>query len=135
TFRPAMIVVDLSRLLSRAGRETPTGIDRVELAYAEHLIAADPTAHFATTTPSGGLGLVPRQTAEAFVAAIGAAWRSSTDIGGDQRKVRRLGWRGRLAALAGGGSRLFAALRHSGERPVHVLVAHLHLELAAIVER
>ena len=35
-----MIALDLSRLLSRAGRETPTGIDRVELAYAEHMIAA-----------------------------------------------------------------------------------------------
>ena len=31
-----MILFDLSRLVSRAGRETPTGIDRVELAYAEH---------------------------------------------------------------------------------------------------
>jgi hypothetical protein len=29
---PRMIALDLSRLLSRAGRGTPTGIDRVELA-------------------------------------------------------------------------------------------------------
>src|SRR5205085_8836692 len=130
-----MIVLDLSRLLSRAGRETPTGIDRVELAYAEHLIAADPAALFTMTTLSGGLGLVPRRTAEAFVAAIGAAWRSSTDIGGDQRNVRRLGWRGRFAALAGGEARLFAALRHSRERPVYVLVSHHHLEKAAIFAR
>src|SRR5207253_2270590 len=107
-----MIVLDLSRLLSRAGRETPTGIDRVELAYAEHLIATDPAALFATTTLAGGLGLVPRRISEGFVAAIGAAWRSSTDTAGDQRKVRRLGWRGRLAALAGGEARLFAGLRH-----------------------
>ena len=73
-----MIVLDLSRLLSRAGRETPTGIDRVELAYAEHLIATDPAALFATTTLAGGLGLVPRRIAEGFVAAIGAAWRSAS---------------------------------------------------------
>ena len=33
-----MILFDLSRLVSRAGRGTPTGIDRVELAYAGHLI-------------------------------------------------------------------------------------------------
>src|SRR2546421_7741513 len=70
-----MIALDLSRLLSRAGRETPTGIDRVELAYAEHLIAADPSACFAATTALGGLGLVPRDRAEGFVAAIAAAWR------------------------------------------------------------
>ena len=30
--------------VSRAGRETPTGIDRVELAYAEHLIAGERAA-------------------------------------------------------------------------------------------
>jgi len=34
-----VIIFDLSRLVSRAGRETPTGIDRVELAYAEHFLA------------------------------------------------------------------------------------------------
>src|SRR5213078_702259 len=130
-----MIVLDLSRLLSRAGRETPTGIDRVELAYAEHLIATDPAALFATTTLAGGLGLVPRRISEGFVAAIGAAWRSSTDTAGDQRKVRRLGWRGRLAALAGGEARLFAGLRQSGERPVYVLVSHHHLEKPAIFAR
>ena len=130
-----MIVLDLSRLLSRAGRETPTGIDRVELAYAEHLIATDPAALFATTTLAGGLGLVPRRISEGFVAAIGAAWRSSIDTAGDQRKVRRLGWRGRLAALAGGEARLFAGLRQSGERPVYVLVSHHHLEKPAIFAR
>ena len=130
-----MIVLDLSRLLSRAGRETPTGIDRVELAYAEHLIATDPAARFATTTLSAGLGLVPRRTAEAFVAAIGAAWRSSRDIAGDQRRVRRLGRRGRLAALAAGKGRLFATSRHGGERPVYLLVSHHHLEKPAIFER
>ena len=130
-----MIVLDLSRLLSRAGRETPTGIDRVELAYAEQLIAADPTARFATTTLSGGLGLVPRATAEAFVAAIGTAWRRSRDIAGDQRKVRRLGWRGRLAALLGGEARLFAARHARAGQPVYVLVSHHHLEKPAIFER
>ena len=131
-----MIVLDLSRLLSRAGRETPTGIDRVELAYAEHLIATDPAARFSTTTPCGGLGLVPRHMAEAFVAALGAAWRSSADIAGDQRNVRSLGWRGRLAALVGGELRLFGALRKGGERrPVYLLVSHHHLEKPAIFER
>ena len=42
-----MIALDLSRLLSRAGRGTPTGIDRVELAYAEHLIASGHPCCFA----------------------------------------------------------------------------------------
>ena len=36
------VILDLSRLLWRAARFAPTGIDRVELAYARHLIATIP---------------------------------------------------------------------------------------------
>src|SRR5260370_12851863 len=70
-----MIALDLSRLLSRAGRGTPTGIDRVELAYAQHLIAARASTCFAATTVFGGLGSFPRPQAHAFFAASGAAFR------------------------------------------------------------
>ena len=68
-----MIALDLSRLLSRAGRGTPTGIDRVELAYAQHLIAAGNATCFAALTVFGGIGLLPSRPAKAFVAAIDAA--------------------------------------------------------------
>src|SRR5260370_34462499 len=61
-----MIALDLSRLLSRAGRGTPTGIDRVELAYAQHLIAAGTSTCFAATTVFGGLGLLARPHAPAL---------------------------------------------------------------------
>lgn len=129
-----MIVLDLSRLLSRAGRETPTGIDRVELAYAEHLIAADASARFACTTVLAGLGLVPRPTAQAFVAAIAHAWRGGTEAA-DLRAVRRLGWRGRLFASIGGERRLFAAFGQSRQPPVYLLVSHHHLEKPAMIAR
>jgi glycosyltransferase involved in cell wall biosynthesis len=129
-----MIVLDLSRLLSRAGRETPTGIDRVELAYAEHLIANDASALFAAVTPFGGLGLVPRQTAEMFVAALAATWRGGKSAA-DLAAVRRLGWRARFAASISGERRLAAALRQSREPPVYLLVSHHHLEKPAIVAR
>jgi glycosyltransferase involved in cell wall biosynthesis len=129
-----MIVLDLSRLLSRAGRETPTGIDRVELAYAEHLIANDASALFAAVTPFGGLGLVPRQTAEVFVAALAATWRGGKSAA-DLAAVRRLGWRARFAASISGERRLVAALRQSREPPVYLLVSHHHLEKPAIVAR
>ncbi len=36
------ILLDITRLLRRSGQMTPTGIDRVELAYAKHLIAHYP---------------------------------------------------------------------------------------------
>jgi len=74
-----VIALDLSRLLSRAGRGTPTGIDRVELAYAEHLIAAGTPRCFAALTPDGRLALLPRPIAEDFVREIAAAWRGPLD--------------------------------------------------------
>lgn len=33
------VVLDITRLLRRSGQRTPTGIDRVELAYARHLLS------------------------------------------------------------------------------------------------
>jgi len=130
-----MIALDLSRLLSRAGRGTPTGIDRVELAYAEHLIATDPSACFAATTAFGGLGLVPRDRAKGFVAAIAAAWRGQGAAVGDPRHVRHLGRSARLTASLGGERRLFAMLRQSPVPPVYLLVSHHHLEKPAILAR
>ena len=129
-----MIVLDLSRLLSRAGRETPSGIDRVELAYAEHLMTADASALFACTIALGGLGLVPRASAEGFVAALAAAWRDGKSAA-DLATGRRLGWHARLIASVGGERRLFAALRQSREAPVYLLVSHHHLERPAIIAR
>src|SRR5260370_28372698 len=85
-----MIALDLSRLLSRAGRGTPTGIDRVELAYAQHLIAAGTSTCFAATTVFGGLGFLPTPQADAFVGAIRAAWRRARDAAAHDRNLRWL---------------------------------------------
>src|SRR5205823_9070438 len=98
-------------------------------------IAADPSARFAATTALGGLGLVPRDRAEGFVAAIAAAWRGKPEAIGEERRVRRLARRSRLAALLGGERRLFAVLRQSPAPPVYLLVSHHHLEKAAILAR
>jgi len=96
-----MIALDLSRLLSRAGRGTPTGIDRVELAYAEHLIANGAPACFTALRGSGGLGLLQRRVAEQFVAAIGAAWRGGRDPEQQNRQARRIARQARIGLLAG----------------------------------
>jgi hypothetical protein len=48
-----VIVFDISRLLSRSDRGTPTGIDRIELAYAEHLIGGAAPLCFTALTPLG----------------------------------------------------------------------------------
>ena len=128
-----MIALDLSRLLSRAGRGTPTGIDRVELAYAEYLIASDAATCFAAVTPLGGLGLLPQHEATQFVRAIGAAWRGGGDPQADDRQVRRIARHLRLALLARSEHGLISRLRAAGS--VYLLVSHHHLEKRALIAR
>lgn len=70
-----MILFDLSRLISRAGRETPTGIDRVELAYAEHLISGGGPLSFTMLAASGRFGLIPTETAKGYIRTVAAVWR------------------------------------------------------------
>jgi glycosyltransferase involved in cell wall biosynthesis len=128
-----MIALDLSRLLSRAGRGTPTGIDRVELAYAEHLLASDAATGFAAVTPLGGLGLLPHDEATRFVRAIGAAWRGGGDPQADDRQVRRIARHLRVALLARSEHALITRLRSAGS--VYLLVSHHHLEKRTLIAR
>jgi glycosyltransferase involved in cell wall biosynthesis len=133
--RSAMIALDLSRLLSRAGRGTPTGIDRVELAYAEHLVESDASSCFTALTASGRLGLLPQIAAEEFIAAIGAAWRGKGDPAGDERQVRQIARQVRLPLLAGREGALMSRLRGAAQPPVYLLVSHHHLERRSLIER
>ena len=125
-----MIALDLSRLLSRTGRGTPTGIDRVELAYAEHLIGA---ASFAAVTPLGGLGLLPQDEAARFVRAIGTAWRGGGDPRTDDRQVRRIAQRLRVSLLTRREQAVRRRFRTAGS--VYLLVSHHHLEKRDLIAR
>jgi glycosyltransferase involved in cell wall biosynthesis len=129
-----VIALDLSRLLSRAGRGTPTGIDRVELAYAEHMIARGTPGVFAALSPDGRLTLLPRSIAERFVREIGAAWRGPLDPGAQERRVRRIARHARLALLAGSERRLFGMLRNR-TGSAYLLVSHHHLEKRKLIAR
>ena len=130
-----MIVLDISRLLSRAGRGTPTGIDRVELAYAEHLIAAGAPLCFTAVTPWGGLALLPRPAAEDYVAALAAVWRERAASPRHRRRVRRLARRLRFSSLWPRPRALPAQLHAATDRPVYLLVSHHHLERRRLIGR
>ena len=72
----AVIALDLSRLLSRAGRATPTGIDRVEFAYAEHLIASGQRVRASRrSVRTAGWRCCRAGSPKTSSRAIGAAWR------------------------------------------------------------
>ena len=70
------IILDITRLLSRVLHPTPTGVDRVEMAYARGLIAAAPDRlRFAAVHPSGLYGRLPREAVERFLDATEQRWR------------------------------------------------------------
>ena len=129
-----MILFDLSRLVSRAGRETPTGIDRVELAYAEHLIAGRNPVSFTLMTPLGSFGGMSSGAAEKYVAELAEVWRqvgSSERIGRAKRLARSL----RAAALWSGPRALRPRSRSALGGVVYMLVSHHHLEKRRAIAR
>jgi len=52
---PGEIWLDVTRLLTRVGRGALTGIDRVEMAYLDHLLASDGACRFLCRTTRGYL--------------------------------------------------------------------------------
>jgi glycosyltransferase involved in cell wall biosynthesis len=73
--REAEVVLDLSRLLSRMLHPTPTGVDRVELAYARHLLRAIPDRlRFAAVHPSGVYGRLDTGSVLRFLDRTEARW-------------------------------------------------------------
>src|SRR5262245_30506993 len=101
------IFLDLSRLLWRAERFAPTGIDRVELAYAKHLIAARREG-VSFTGYWGRLGLLPDGYSGTFIEAVDAVW-SGTSIDGAARARTAVLARGLRARLLLGARRRFIA--------------------------
>jgi glycosyltransferase involved in cell wall biosynthesis len=129
-----VILFDLSRLVSRAGRETPTGIDRVELAYAEHLVAGGTPLSFTMMTPLGGFGMLPEGVAKEYLQVLGAVWR---EAGSSQRiaQAKRLARTLHTAALWRGERALRGQCRAETGRVVYMLVSHHHLEKRRAITR
>jgi glycosyltransferase involved in cell wall biosynthesis len=130
-----MIALDVSRLLARAGRATPTGIDRVEFAYAEHLLARGTAAAcFAAVTPTGRVGLLPDRTAERLVDALAASWEGNAEQRRQDRRVRRIARELRVALLGARERSLAERLRQEAGA-VYLLVSHHHLENRSLIAR
>jgi glycosyltransferase involved in cell wall biosynthesis len=130
-----VILFDLSRLVSRAGRETPTGIDRVELAYAEHLIKSNAPLLFTILTASGRFGLLPKSPAEDYIRTIAGTWRGHAPSSRQTSQAKRLARTLRIASLLRGERALQARLRVTADKPVYLLVSHHHLEKRRVIAR
>ncbi|NKE47054.1 glycosyltransferase family 4 protein [Roseomonas frigidaquae] len=128
----APIWLDLSRLLWRVFRGTLTGVDRVELAYAEHLLMeAGDRLRFIAFDYRGGFGLLPHARTSALVRAVGPAWQAGT--------LPRLAPQA-LALFAGSLAHWRAppALAQGAPAPVYLNVSHhpmAHTEAVACLLR
>ena len=121
--------LDISRLLYRVFRGKITGIDRVEIAYAEQLLDAVPEqARFvAYDYWRGSFRAMPRAPARVLVREIGPAWRA-----GDMAGVSRRALQGLLRSI-------FTAPAlpryRGGARPTYINVSNHPLHLVDRVGR
>ena len=127
------IWLDISRMLYRVFRGKITGIDRVEIAYAEQLVQDQvPRARFvAYDYWRGTFRLLPQAATRALIADFAPAWRA-----GEMRDVQRRA----LSTLLGS---LLTAPQvprfHGGARPAYINVSahplHLVARIGRMVER
>jgi glycosyltransferase involved in cell wall biosynthesis len=118
------VILDISRLLTVAHRPAPTGIDRVELAYARRWSAeAGERCTFVAELPLIGFAALPRQVVADLVAALEECWLH----GG--RSAAPAARRAKLA-LPFGRSALVGLLRAPGPK-AFLLVSHRALERPA----
>jgi glycosyltransferase involved in cell wall biosynthesis len=104
------IVLDISRLLSRVLHPTPTGVDRVEMAYAQGLLRLAPDRLlFSAIHLIGFHGRLETTAAVDFIHSTAERWKSE---GQGETTLRR--WRRAVAACM----RLMpvAPPRHDGQR-------------------
>ena len=115
------VSLDLTRLVSRARFSTPTGIDRVERAYARHYLARhDGPVELLVHVPGLGDRRIPRDVASEFLQRLDAQWLDGR---------RSIGWR-QIAVLAASTKR-----PNIGKRGVTILPSHQHLHSEQLLRR
>ncbi len=127
------MLLDITRLIGRAHRTGPSGIDRIELAYARYFLVdggarrpAYPVIHL-----RGWLFGVNPGAARRFVAGVTARWQGH---GHSRRNGSRLAIARLYLTLLGGhwmaGWQLRRCLRRHALAPVYLVVSHHHLAFA-----
>jgi glycosyltransferase involved in cell wall biosynthesis len=125
---PAPVLLDISRLIWRARRKAPSGIDRVELAYAQHFLAMDGRrpAHAVIHLRGWLFGVAPAG-ARRFIQKLAARWQGDAAAGGQNAP----GLLALYATLLRGhwslGFQLRWRLRRQGRPPIFLVVSHHHL--------
>ena len=91
------VLLDISRLISRVRHARPSGVDRVEMAYARGLCeryGAD--LAFCAVHPSGLYGRISREIAVTYLDQLEARWAKQEGLQGQKSVVSVLPWMMRL---------------------------------------
>src|SRR5580658_4272512 len=124
--KKSIVLLDISRLIWRGRRVGPTGIDRVELAYAEHFIIEQsdyPT--YAVLHLFGFLFTFSRAGARRFIEDLGARWRGRSPVnrrchlGAVFKAYLRLFTSGWISGL-----HLRRIIRSHTGQPIYMVVSH-----------
>jgi glycosyltransferase involved in cell wall biosynthesis len=120
------VILDISRLLTVAHRAAPSGIDRVELAYARHYARrAGGGVTFVAELPLIGFAALPLQLVQDLVAALETTWEVGARAAAAAARRARLALpfgRGALAeVMARPGPKAFLLVSHRAlERPARI---------------
>lgn len=98
------IAFDLTRLITRLRHASPTGIDRVDLAYARHVLAGG-GPRYGVVTSAVGPRVIDREQASAIVEAVAAGWVEDVRPEDDPVYLRLIGANGERRAGAGSARR------------------------------
>ncbi len=119
------ILLDISRLVSGAGRLAPTGIDRVEHAYARHFLAHDP-AHVTFVMSGAFLPPValPHPLVAALLKALQALWQGAPGAAAARLEARRRAREAKARQWLGLGRGALRQVLAGGEAASYLLVSH-----------
>ncbi len=119
------ILLDISRLISGTGRPAPTGIDRVEHAYARHFLARDPArVTFVMSGPFLPPVALPQGLVEALLTALQTLWRGAAGAETAWQDARRRARQAQLRQWLGLGRGALRQALAAREPVLHLLVSH-----------
>jgi glycosyltransferase involved in cell wall biosynthesis len=125
----SLLLLDISRLIWRAQRRGPTGIDRVELAYARHFLCGQSERAVLPVLHLGGFLFAPSPAgARRFVAVLARRWEASAP------SSRRAYWADVIRTYVHlftsawrFGPWLRSKLRKHSGAPIFLVVSHHHV--------
>ncbi len=133
----ATLLLDVSRLVWRAHRRAPTGIDRVELTYARHFLAEqDARPAYGAVHFFGFIFALSPGAARRFIGDLDRRWSGELALTrwGRWRSLLRIYGR-LLASRWRAGPWLRRALRCRAGTPIFLVVSHHHLARACTIQR